>query len=58
MIRRFTADNFKSIKHLDLPMRSFSVLVGPNGAGKTNIVNALELTCARAFARPSTCSAA
>ena len=43
MIQSFTAENFKSIRHIDLGMRPFMVLVGPNGAGKTNIVRALEL---------------
>ena len=43
MLTSFQASNFKSIKHLSLPLHPFMVLVGPNGAGKTNVVQALEL---------------
>ncbi|MDD5306898.1 MAG: AAA family ATPase [Deltaproteobacteria bacterium] len=43
MLTKFEVSNFKSIKHLELDIAPFMVLVGPNGAGKTNIVQALEL---------------
>jgi predicted ATPase len=43
VITKFVASNYKSIKHLELAMSPFMVLVGPNGAGKTNVVKALEI---------------
>lgn len=43
MLTGFEVANFKSIKHLDIELRPFMVLVGPNGAGKTNFVQALDL---------------
>jgi predicted ATPase len=43
MLKSFEVANFKSIKHLEVELRPFMVLVGPNGAGKTNVVQALEL---------------
>lgn len=46
-IRRVRIENFRSIKHLDLPLSSTTILVGANNAGKTAILEALRIALGR-----------
>ena len=39
MLRRVALQGFKSIKSMDLELRSLNVLIGANGAGKSNLVS-------------------
>jgi energy-coupling factor transporter ATP-binding protein EcfA2 len=41
MIANVLIENFKSIKHLELPLGRFNVLIGENGSGKSNLLEAL-----------------
>jgi predicted ATPase len=41
-LRRITAENFLSFRHIDVPLQSLNVLVGPNGAGKTNLLSLIR----------------
>jgi len=42
-ISKITIENFKSIKHLELPLKpGINLLVGSNASGKTNILEALS----------------
>lgn len=43
MINRIEIENFKSIRALDLPLRSINVLIGANGVGKSNFINFFKL---------------
>ncbi|MED7927409.1 AAA family ATPase [Nonomuraea sp. LP-02] len=36
-------ENFKSLRHVTLPLGPVSVLVGPNGAGKSNVLEVFRL---------------
>jgi len=40
---RIEMRGFKSIREMDLELRSLNVLIGANGAGKTNFISAFEL---------------
>src|SRR5919106_5069034 len=37
-----TARNFRSLRHVAIPLRSLSVLVGPNNAGKSNVLDLIR----------------
>ncbi|MFO7561314.1 MAG: AAA family ATPase [Enhygromyxa sp.] len=39
----FRARNFKSLAHVDVPLRCFNVIVGANGAGKTSVLAGMHL---------------
>jgi len=43
MLRRVTLNGFKSIKAMDLELRSLNVLIGANGAGKSNLVSFFKM---------------
>ncbi len=43
MIERLIIDNFRSIKHLDIPLGRINSFIGPNSSGKTNILTALNI---------------
>lgn len=40
MIRRIEALNFRSLRHVDVPLGRRQVLVGPNGSGKSSLIAA------------------
>lgn len=42
-IRRLKLSGWKSIRHVDLPLRPFNVLIGGNGAGKSNLLSFFAL---------------
>lgn len=42
MIRRVRIRNYKSIRHADVSLSPFTILVGRNGAGKSNFLDALH----------------
>ena len=42
-LNRITVEGFKSIRKMDLELRSLNVLIGANGAGKTNFVSLFKL---------------
>ena len=42
-LSRIRIEGFKSIKKLDLKMKSINVLIGANGAGKSNFVSVFRL---------------
>src|SRR5258707_14208576 len=41
MITRMTVDNFKAIRHLEVDLAPFTVLIGPNDTGKTSFLEAV-----------------
>ncbi|MEQ9548233.1 MAG: AAA family ATPase [Coleofasciculus sp. G3-WIS-01] len=43
MLQRIILNGFKSIKTMDLELRSLNVLIGANGAGKSNLVAFFKL---------------
>lgn len=43
MLRRVILNGFKSIKAMDLELRSLNVLIGANGAGKSNLVSFFKM---------------
>jgi predicted ATPase len=43
MLDRIEVTNFKSIRSMQLDLRSLNVVIGPNGAGKSNLVAAFRL---------------
>jgi predicted ATPase len=43
VIRRFSANNFRSLVNFDMSFDSFAMLCGPNGAGKSSVLDALSL---------------
>ena len=43
MITRIVLEGFKSIRKLDLELRSLNVLIGANGAGKSNFIAVFRL---------------
>ncbi len=40
---RIKVTGFKSIEHLDQPLKRLTVLIGPNGSGKTNLLGVFAL---------------
>lgn len=42
-VRSLTAENYRSLRSLHLPVERLSVFVGANGVGKTNLYRALQL---------------
>jgi predicted ATPase len=43
MLKRLALKGFRSIKDMDLEMRSLNVLIGANGAGKSNLVSFFKM---------------
>jgi predicted ATPase len=43
MIKQVIISNYKSIKHLELPLHKLNVLIGSNGVGKSNLISFFEL---------------
>jgi predicted ATPase len=43
MLRRVILKGFKSIREMDLELRSLNVLIGANGAGKSNLVSFFKM---------------
>jgi len=43
MLRRVILEGFRSIKAMDLELRSLNVLIGANGAGKSNLVSFFKM---------------
>ena len=43
MLKRLVLKGFKSIKEMDLELRSLNVLIGANGAGKSNLVSFFKM---------------
>lgn len=43
MLRRVILNGFKSIKTMDIELRSLNVLIGANGAGKSNLVSFFKM---------------
>ena len=42
-IQKITIHNFRSIKHQEIILDDYSILLGENNAGKTNIIRALRI---------------
>jgi predicted ATPase len=42
-LKRIRLEGYKSIRKLDLELKSLNVLIGANGAGKTNLISAFTL---------------
>jgi predicted ATPase len=51
MLRSCLIENYRSIRHLELPLGRITVLLGANGTGKTNCYRALQLAHAAARGR-------
>ena len=47
-IKRIKINGFRRLKEVDLPVRSFMVLIGANGVGKTSFLDAFSLLSASA----------
>ena len=43
MIEQIIIENYKSIKHAQLPLGKLNVLIGSNGSGKSNLISFFEL---------------
>jgi predicted ATPase len=43
VLRRVVLRGFKSIKEMNLELRSLNVLIGANGAGKSNLVSFFKM---------------
>jgi predicted ATPase len=41
MITRMTVDNFKALRHVEVDLAPFTVLIGPNDTGKTSFLEAV-----------------
>jgi predicted ATPase len=54
MFTRLRTQNFRSLRSLDLPLRSLNVLVGPNMGGKSNVIDALRFLYEAWFPQPGT----
>jgi predicted ATPase len=53
-LTRFSAERFKSLAAVDVPLRSFNVLVGANGAGKTSVLEGMFLLSQLRYKKPKT----
>lgn len=53
-ITRLKVENFRSIKALDMPLSSTTVLIGQNNAGKTAILEALRIALTRRWGQRGT----
>ncbi len=51
MLRSFTIQNFKCLRHVTVKLEPFTVLIGPNDSGKSSILDALRLI-GQTFVRP------
>jgi predicted ATPase len=54
MLRRLRAQNFKSLRSLDLSLGPLNALVGPNMGGKSNIIDVLLFLYEAWFPQPGT----
>ena len=54
MLRRLRAQNFKSLRTLDVSLGPLNVLVGPNMGGKSNILDVLRFLYESWFPQPGT----
>jgi hypothetical protein len=54
LLNCFSARNFKSLAHVDVPLRAFNILVGANGAGKTSVLEGLFLLSQLRYKKPAT----
>lgn len=43
MIDKLIVDNFRPIKHIELNLKPFNILIGPNNVGKSSIISALNI---------------
>ena len=43
MLDRIVIDNFKSLRHVDLPLGRLNLLIGANASGKSNFLDALRV---------------
>lgn len=43
MLQRIVIHGYKSIKAMDLEMRSLNVLIGANGVGKSNLISFFKM---------------
>jgi len=41
MLRRVQIGNYKCLKHVDLSLSNFHILIGPNGSGKSTLIDAI-----------------
>lgn len=45
MLEKIEVDNYQAIKHIDLALGKFTVVVGPSGHGKSSLLRALRALC-------------
>lgn len=45
MLERIEVKGYQSLKDIDLPLGSFTVIVGPSGNGKSSLIRALKAIC-------------
>lgn len=45
MIKQLKIENFKSIKHLEIPCKKVNLFIGEPNVGKSNILEALGFLC-------------
>ncbi|NJM61828.1 MAG: AAA family ATPase [Oscillatoriales cyanobacterium RU_3_3] len=43
MLQQLTIEGFKSLKNIDIELRSLNILIGANGAGKSNLVSFFKM---------------
>ena len=44
MVNKISIDNYKAVKHLELPsLRKLTILTGQNGSGKTSVLECVSL---------------
>ncbi len=51
MLQNITIENFRCLRHVDVPLRPLTILIGPNDSGKSAFLAALM----HASARPASC---
>lgn len=49
MLARLVIDNFRSIKHLDIPLGPTNIFVGANNSGKSTILEALNILLGESY---------